>query len=205
MKNIYPRDKIPIKMIAINAYVITLNFAGFPIGLVGMETELQGNIAFIDGQNLHLGTKIDGWAIDHYKFRTFLWHKYRITKAHYFLGYKSEKYQNLYDDLEKAGFLLNFKEHTDTLLSSKKGNVDSDVIFAAMKMLIDKMPFSKIYIVSGDGDYKKLIDYLIKKNRFGKILFPNLTFTSSLYKELDEKFIAFLNDKDSKKKIAYIK
>lgn len=192
-------------MIAINAYVITLNFAGFPIGLIGMETELQGNIAFIDGQNLHLGTKADGWAIDHRKFRIYLRDKHQIISVYYFLGYRSEKYQDLYDDLEQAGFILNFKEHSSGLSSNKKGNVDSDIIFVAMKMLVEKEVFNKIYVVSGDGDYKKLIDYLIKKNRFGKILFPNLTFTSSLYKELDEKFIAFLNDEDSKKKIAYIK
>jgi hypothetical protein len=54
-----------------------------------------------------------------------------------------------------------------------------------MKSLIDeKDDFEKIILVSGDGDYKNVVDYLIKKERFLKILFPNRKFSSSLYKKL---------------------
>lgn len=63
-----------------------------------------------------------------------------------------------------------------------------------MKNLIDNKNFDKIVIVSGDGDYKKVIDYLIKKNRFEKILFPNRKFSSSLYKELGDKLFDYLDN-----------
>lgn len=59
------------------------------------------NIAFIDGQNLHLGTKECGWAIDHAKFRTYLHDKYHIDEAYYFLGFVSEGYQDLYDAFKR--------------------------------------------------------------------------------------------------------
>ncbi len=62
----------------------------------------------------------------------------------------------------------------------------------------------KIILVSGDGDYKLLVDFLIEENRFEKILFPNRDFRSSLYKKLSNKYFAYLDDKDIKKKICRV-
>ncbi len=160
-----------------------------------------GNIAFIDGQNLHLGAKDGNWSIDHKKLRIYLRDKYHITEAYYFLGFVSEGYQELYDNLQRAGFILSFREHSSALRGSKKGNVDSDIVFGIMKKLAENEPFGKAFIISGDGDYKKLVDYLIKKERFGKVLFPNRKFASSLYKNLGGEFFAYLED--IKAKIAY--
>ncbi|MEN9582444.1 MAG: hypothetical protein RL641_398, partial [Candidatus Parcubacteria bacterium] len=47
--------------------------------------------------------------------------------------------------------------------TTKKGNVDTDIVFEIMKNLIDNQNFDKIVVVSNDGDYKKVIDYLITK------------------------------------------
>lgn len=47
--------------------------------------EKESNLAFIDGQNLHLGTAENGWKIDHKKFRIYLKDKYHIEEAYYFL------------------------------------------------------------------------------------------------------------------------
>ena len=82
-----------------------------------------------------------------------------------------------------------FKEHSNLSKSKKKGNIDTDMVFEIMKNLIDNQNFSKIILISGDGDYKKLVNYLISKDRFEKVLFPNKKFASSLYYELgSEKF-----------------
>ena len=163
----------------------------------------QSNIAFIDGQNLHLGTKESGWAIDHARFRKYLSDKYKITEAYYFLGFVSEEEQDLYDKLQKAGFILSFREHSSALRGSKKGNVDSDIIFALMRKLADNEPFEKAFIVSGDGDYKKMVDYLVRKEKFGKMLFPNKQFASSLYMSLGGEYYDYLESVDVKAKIAY--
>jgi uncharacterized LabA/DUF88 family protein len=163
----------------------------------------KSNIAFIDGQNLHLGTKESGWAIDHARFRTYLSEKYAITEAYYFLGFISEEEQDLYDKLQKVGFILSFREHSSALRGSKKGNVDSDIIFALMRKLAENEPFGKAFIISGDGDYKKMVDYLVKKSKFGKILFPNKQFASSLYKSLGSEFYDYLENADVKAKISY--
>ena len=39
-----------------------------------------------------------------------------------------------------------------------------------------------------------MVDYLIKKNRFEKILFPNKIFYSSLYKDITDTYFAHLED-----------
>lgn len=164
---------------------------------------MASNIAFIDGQNLHLGTKESGWAVNHAKLRVYLKDKYGISEAYYFLGFVSEGNQDLYDSLQKAGFILSFREHSSALRGNKKGNVDCDIVFGIMKKLVDNEPFEKVFIVSGDGDYKKLVDFLIKKGRFGKMLFPNRAFASSLYKSLGGEFFDYLEAEGVKAKIEY--
>lgn len=163
------------------------------------------NIAFIDGQNLHLGTtSVEKWNIDYSRFRVYLKDKYHVQDAYYFLGFISEDQQKLYSNLQKAGFIVVFKEHKETFTGTKKGNVDTDIVFEIMKSLIDEK-FDKVVLVSGDGDYKKIVDYLIKKNKFAKILFPNKKFASSLYKEMSNKYFVNLGRKDIRQKIRYIK
>ena len=171
--------------------------------LISTSNQPTRNTAFIDGQNLYSGTKEDNWAVDHVKFRIYLKDKYKVTEAYYFLGFESEDEQDLYNRLELAGFILIFREHTLTQRGKKKGNVDSDIIFEIMKRLTDNELQGKVFIISGDGDYRKIVDYLISKDRFGKMLFPNTKFASSLYQTLGSEFFDFLNATDIREKIEY--
>ncbi len=165
--------------------------------------EKESNIAFIDGQNLHLGTTQNGWKIDHKKFRTYLKDKYHVDEAYYFLGYVSEEQQSLYKNLQKSGFIILFKQHISTLKGTKKGNVDTDIVFEIMKTIIERKDFHKMLLVSGDGDYKKVVDYLITKDIFKKILFPNRKFASSLYKKISWQYYDHLDKHDLQHKIGY--
>ncbi|MCX6822392.1 MAG: NYN domain-containing protein [candidate division SR1 bacterium] len=141
---------------------------------------MEKNFAFIDGQNLHLGLKADGRELDLKRFKVFLADKFHTEEVYYFLGFISEKEQELYSSLQKAGFIVLFREHSPALKGKKKGNVDVDIVFEIMKKIIEKEEFDKVVLVSGDGDYIKLVKYLIEKGRFKKILFPNRKY-SSLY------------------------
>lgn len=154
------------------------------------------NLAFIDGQNLYLGTnsEIPAWQVDLAKFRQYLTKKYSVQKAYYFLGFVNEKYQDLYDSIQEAGFVLKFREHSSVMMSKKKGNVDTDIVFDVMKRMYKKEPFDKIVLVTGDGDYKMLVDFLIEEDKFEKILFPNKQFASSLYKKMPSKYYDYLNN-----------
>jgi uncharacterized LabA/DUF88 family protein len=168
----------------------------------------MNNYCYVDGQNLHLGTASaePSWKIDLAKFRVYLREKYGIEKAFYYLGYVQDgvKIEQLYESIQNAGFILVFRQHNAAMIGNKKGNVDSDIIFSVMKRLYSKEKFGKIVLVSGDGDYKMLVDFLIEENRFEKILFPNKKFRSSLYKQIGAKYFAYLDEKDVKKKIAHI-
>jgi uncharacterized LabA/DUF88 family protein len=134
----------------------------------------------------------------------YLHDKYAVQEAYYFIGYVSEKEQDLYNNLQKAGFIVIFKEHNSLLLAKKKGNVDTDIVFEIMKQVAEHKEFSKILLVSGDGDYKKVVDYLVKRNLFEKILFPNKEFASSLYKKLGPEYFDHLENTDIRKKIEFL-
>jgi uncharacterized LabA/DUF88 family protein len=166
------------------------------------EEKLLKNCAFIDGQNLHMGTTRDGWKVDFNKLRIYLKENYLVEEAYYFLGFMSEKTDGLHKNLSNAGFNVVLKEHYSNLISKKKGNVDSDIIFEIMKKLIEEKDLGEIVIISGDGDYKKLVDYLIQKSKFRKILFPNKT-SSSLYKKLGSEYFDYIVS--FKSKVEYLR
>ena len=108
------------------------------------------NLAFIDGQNLHMGTakrEDDPWHIDLTRFRIYLEQKYKVNKAYYFLGFVQNENHELYEEIQNAGFVLLFREHNPAMVGKKKGNVDSDIIFNIMKKLYKREDFSKVVLV----------------------------------------------------------
>ncbi|MCH2189117.1 NYN domain-containing protein [Candidatus Gracilibacteria bacterium] len=148
----------------------------------------ENNIAFIDAQNLHLGTTSENWKVDFSKLKLYLEKKYHVKESYFFLGFIDENQQEMYRKIQKAGFIIEFREHSTHLKGKKKGNVDVDIVFEVMKRLIDdEKDFDKIVLVSGDGDYIKLVKYLIGKNFFKKVLFPNNKY-SSLYKQIKTEY-----------------
>ncbi|OGG58590.1 hypothetical protein A2765_02615 [Candidatus Kaiserbacteria bacterium RIFCSPHIGHO2_01_FULL_56_24] len=165
----------------------------------------MANIAYIDGQNLYMGTAKSEpiWRVDLARFRVYLQQKYNVEKAFYYLGYVQDdkRAEELYEEIQSAGFILVFRQHTSVMLGKKKGNVDSDIIFSVMRRLYKKEDFDKVVLVSGDGDYKPLADFLIEENRFAKILFPNKKYASSLYKGIGAPYFAYLSDADVRAKI----
>lgn len=162
------------------------------------------NYAFIDWQNLHLWTSTEWWIIDPFKLKVYLSDKYKISKAYYFLWYVKDENNWLYTRLQEAGFIVVFKKQMVEMTSNKKWNIDSDMIFTVMEKLLEEWEqFNKIVLVSWDWDFKILVDYLIKKERFEKILFPNKKFTSSMYKWINLIYKDYLIN--SKTKIEYIK
>jgi uncharacterized LabA/DUF88 family protein len=169
----------------------------------------SNNIAYIDGQNLYMGTAKSepSWLIDLARLRVYLNQKYHVDRAYYYLGYVQEgaSIEKLYETIQSAGFILVFREHNSAMLGKKKGNVDADIIFSIMKRLYLKEKFNKVVLVSGDGDYKMLVDFLIEQDKFEKILFPNRRYRSSLYKSLPLKYFAYLDDADTKRKIGHKK
>lgn len=131
---------------------------------------MENNRAFIDCQNLYLATTTadSPWKVDMQRFRVYLKEKYNVERAYCFLGAYDENLTTMYTMFQEFGYILIFREHSKALKGKKKGNVDVDIVFEIMRQILENEDFTKIILVSGDGDYKRLVDYLIKIERFEK-------------------------------------
>ena len=129
------------------------------------------NFAYIDGNNLYRGLGNCGWKIDFGRFRKWLSDKYGVTKAYYFIGMvPSEKY--LYTALQRAGFLLIFKEVIFNGLGVPKGNCDADLVLQSVIDVYENQCDRQI-IVTSDGDYACLVSFLREKEKFEALLSPS--------------------------------
>lgn len=161
----------------------------------------MNNQAFIDGQNLYMNTHNNGWDVDLIKFRVYLREKYKVERAYYFLGAIDDRNQDLYELIQSAGFIIVFREFSQEMISKKKGNVDTDIVFTILSKIIDREKFDNIILVSGDGDYFKTVKYLINKGKFFKLLAPNRHSTSTLYRPFTPKYVSYLDATGTKEKI----
>ena len=141
--------------------------------------------AFIDAQNLNLGTARDvknaegkvlyhGKRLDFRKFRHYLREKYNVSQAYLFIGLVPGNTQ-LYEQLQRAGFTLIFKQVVQFRDSAgdikTKGNVDTDIVlYAAAKLFAS---FDQAVFVSGDGDFVSLYDYMQEHGKLQQIIVPN--------------------------------
>jgi len=153
--------------------------------------------AFIDSQNLNLGVQRMGWKLDWRKFRQYLADKYNVTQAYMFIGYMSEN-ESMYEYMHELGYLVVLKPTVDVKMPNQttpdgsdhgstkeaeahkpmiKGNVDAELVLYAMKELPN---YSKAIIVSGDGDFFSLAEYLKEQDKLANILTPNWQYSSLL-------------------------
>lgn len=171
------------------------------------------NFAFIDSQNLNLGIQKMGWKLDWRKFREYLRTVHGVEHAYLFIGYLPENEQ-LYLQMHDLGYLIVLKPTLEAFIDPNKdkasaavspetettveqtsaaqtpperknpvkGNIDAELVLYAMK----EMPnYDKAVIVSGDGDFYCLIEYLAEKNKLLTVLAPN-RFYSTLLKPFEQ-------------------
>lgn len=154
------------------------------------------NYAFIDSQNLNLGIKSLGWKLDFTRFRVYLKEKYKVEIAYLFIGYIPEN-QDLYDSLQKAGYVLKFKPVLPHKDGSHKGNVDADLV---LQIMIDfyENHFDKAVIVTSDGDFYCLVKFLYQKNRLELVMSPYRQTCSTLLKKTAKEKIIFMDNLQQK-------
>jgi uncharacterized LabA/DUF88 family protein len=162
------------------------------------------NYAFIDSQNLYLSVKNQGWKIDFAKFRIFLKEKYAVKKAYLFMGYISDN-QRIYKKLQEDGFVLIFKPTLFKRDGTTKGNCDAELVLHTM---IEYLNYEKAVLVSGDGDFFCLAQYLKETKKLKSLLVPDQNKYSALLKRInssEEKFLSFLSEEKSKIEYTHIK
>lgn len=138
------------------------------------------NYAFIDSQNLNLGVRTLGWNIDYKKLRLYLKNKYDVDQAFMFIGLVANN-QKLYTNLQKAGFVLVFKPTIRYFENGKetvKGNVDAELVLHAAAIQYKK--YDKAIIVSGDGDFACLLEFLDENNKLLHVFTPNAKYSQLL-------------------------
>lgn len=144
------------------------------------------NYAFIDSQNLNLGVQRAGWKMNWKRFREFLSEEYNVKEAFMFIGYMPEN-EDLYTQMHDAGYLVALKPTLDMFANPEdakkedkpptKGNVDTELVMYVMKEMDN---YDKAIIVSGDGDFYSLIEYLRDKNKLLHIMTPNWKYSTLL-------------------------
>ncbi|MBI5622095.1 NYN domain-containing protein [Candidatus Falkowbacteria bacterium] len=167
------------------------------------------NYAFIDGNNLYLGLSEDiinqknnqkvysGWKLDYKRFRVYLHDKYGVAKAFLFIGFKPGN-EAMYTQMQEWGYICVFKPTLQLSDGRVKGNVDAELVLHSM---IEWLNYNKAIIVSGDGDFYCLAEYLMSQDKLEKILVPNQLRYSSLLDKLSTpendvlSFLGALKDK----------
>ena len=148
------------------------------------------NYAFIDSQNLNLGVLDQGWKLDFSRFRVYLNDKYNVEKAFLFIGYMPGNTQ-LYTRLQEYGYLLIFKPTLELKNGTVKGNVDAELVLHTM---IEYDNYDKALIVTGDGDFHCLVEYLNNQNKLLRLLVPNQSKYSTQLKPFAPNNISFVSD-----------
>jgi uncharacterized LabA/DUF88 family protein len=139
------------------------------------------NFAFIDGQNLNKSIQNQGWSLDYKEFRNYLDKEFGVKKAYMFIGMVNTN-QQLYSALQDFGYHLVFKPTIANKQGEIKGNVDAEMVLYALTQINQ---YDQAVIVSGDGDFYTLVQYLQSQRKLKKLLVPNEKAYSTLYDSLD--------------------
>jgi uncharacterized LabA/DUF88 family protein len=145
--------------------------------------------AFIDGANLFYAQKI-GWWIDYEKLIRYLEYKYETSLTRYFAGIdtnnntprkplhsfrefkgyistlgREKKSIAFYEKLESFGYeliLKPIKRYSQNGTIHIKANCDIDI---ALYMIKEKDTIDRIILLSGDGDFFPVLEYLISEGK----------------------------------------
>ena len=134
-----------------------------------MRKELR-NVAYIDNTNLHKGTEAEGFFIDYKKFRRYLEERLRVKTAYIFIGYVPGN-EERYRKFQELGYTLIFKPTLPDSAGKIKGNCDAELVLQAVRDYYENI-FEKAVIVSSDGDFGCLVQFLQERNKLEIVLSP---------------------------------
>ena len=150
----------------------------------------ETNYAFIDGTNLYLTMVHVKWRLDFKRFRVYLREHYGVSTAYYFIGYMAEN-QGLYDSLKSWGYEVKHKQTLPLPDGRTKGNVDAELVLQAM---IDYKHYEKAVLVTSDGDFSCLVEYLANHDKLLRVLAPCLEGCSRLLRRAAGNHMDYLDN-----------
>ena len=149
--------------------------------------------AFIDGNNLQRSVDGFDWYFDYTRFRKFLRDNFSVSKAYVFIGYLPQ-HEQVYEALRRDGFTLVFKE-VSRIGTKVKGNCDSELVLQAVADLCCTGEYNEAVLVSGDGDFVPLVQFLSDRNSLKTVLSPTRARSSYLLRKMANKVdLRFIED-----------
>ena len=153
---------------------------------------------YIDAANLNRGAKDLGVEIDYKKMYGWLRQKYQTDKIYLFIGLVPQ-YTKLYEYLGECGYILVFKETLRNKEGEVKGNCDAELVLKAVSNHYEQA-VDQFVLVSGDGDFRCLVDFLQEKDRQVILAVPDRKKCSILLKRTNAP-MAYLQDHYHKFKV----
>ena len=145
---------------------------------------------YIDGNNLYRAAKGLGFEIDYKKFRGWLRQKYQANSIYLFIGLIPERVK-YYEYLQECDFILVFKQ-TVSIGGVIKGNCDAELVLKVVSDFYTKS-YSKCIVITGDGDFGCLVQFLKENKAIEIILSPDEKKCSILLRNKNVD-ITFLNE-----------
>ncbi len=155
---------------------------------------------YIDGNNIHKGILDLGWRLSYKRFASFLRFKYGAQKIYIFLGLIPAN-TKLYQDLQEWGYTIIFKPIVPDGNGKVKGNCDAELVLQVTSDFYENKCGSFV-LVSSDGDFACLVNFLKEKGKNILILSPEPKSCSILLKRTGVK-ITYLQE--LRDKLNYVK
>jgi uncharacterized LabA/DUF88 family protein len=137
-------------------------------------------VAYIDASNLRFGVQQSGWNLDYKVFRSWLRDKFLVTRATLFMGLVPSNFE-IYNYLQNIGYDICFRPTLVTKDGKTKGNIDGELILSIARDFYEQGLESAV-LVSGDGDYHCIVEFLKQKRVPITIVSPNRKYLSLLLK-----------------------
>ncbi len=95
--------------------------------------------------------------------------------------------------MESIGYKLIFKDAVQQGINKIKANIDVELTIYVSSIFFNQ--YDKAVIISGDGDFKILYEYLLKRNKLLNIIIPNRKNSSRLLKMFEDYMIYLEKEK----------
>lgn len=149
--------------------------------------------AFVDTSNIIYGAKAEGWYIDHKKLHNYLRKKFEASKIFFYFGRndKNPRQVKFLQKLQYFGYILRIKQ-IKWYGKRMKANCDVDL---TMDMLLLRDKYTNAVILTGDGDFLPLFEYLRKQGKKITIIAFSKRTSHDLKKFAGGEFIGLSNEK----------
>lgn len=137
--------------------------------------------AFVDASNIIYGASKYGWKMDFEKLSKYLRERYQVTRILYYAGVDTENLKQLkfYETLQRFGIELRLVPVKTFSDGKKKADIDSKMTF---EMMLYFKEYDSTIIMSGDGDYYWVLEYLMQQKKEVRLLSHSKTTAKELKK-----------------------